>query len=159
MTERALIELLYGSGAHANTLACVEDLPLEFVGRRADNFPHSIWQLVNHMNFWMANELKRIGNEKPVYPAHASESWPTNGAPSSEGGLARSYHSFPRSPCRASEASRLVTRSSLGGGRRYASRPHEAVLFTAGRFVANPCPQQLSHQTGCHAASHFRCMA
>ena len=85
MSERALIELLYGSGAHANTLACVEDLPLEFAGRRADNFPHSIWQLVNHMNFWMAYELKRIGNEKPVYPTHASESWPTNGASSSEG--------------------------------------------------------------------------
>jgi uncharacterized damage-inducible protein DinB len=84
MSERALIELLYGSGAHANTLACVEDLPLEFAGRRADNFPHSIWQLVNHMSFWMAYELKRIGNEKPVYPAHASESWLTNAAPSSE---------------------------------------------------------------------------
>ena len=84
MSERALIELLYGNGTHANTLACVQDVQLELAGRRADNFPHSIWQLVNHMNFWMAYELKRIGNEKPVYPAHASESWPTNAAPSSE---------------------------------------------------------------------------
>ena len=84
MSERALIELLYGGGAHANTVACFEDLQLEFAGRRVDNFPHSIWQLVNHMNFWMAYELKRIGNEKPVYPAHALESWPTKTAPSSE---------------------------------------------------------------------------
>jgi uncharacterized damage-inducible protein DinB len=84
MSDRALIELLYGNGAHANTLACVEDVDLELAGRRAENFQHSIWQLVNHMNFWMAYELKRIGNEKPVYPAHASESWPTNAAPSSE---------------------------------------------------------------------------
>ncbi len=84
MSERALIELLYGSGAHANTLACVEDVHFELAGRRAPNFPHSIWQLVNHMNFWMAYELKRIGHEKPVYPAHAAESWPTNAAPSSE---------------------------------------------------------------------------
>ena len=37
------------------------------------------------MNFWMAYELKRIGNEKPVYPAHASESWLANPAPASEG--------------------------------------------------------------------------
>jgi hypothetical protein len=29
-------------------------------------------------------ELKRIGYEKPVYPAHASQSWPTNAARSSE---------------------------------------------------------------------------
>ena len=84
MSDRALIELLYGSGAHANTLACVEDVQLELAGRRPDNFPHSIWQLVYHVNFWMAYELKRIGNEKPVYPAHALESWPTNTAPSSE---------------------------------------------------------------------------
>src|SRR5215470_7891507 len=80
MSERALIELLYGKGTHANTLACVQDAQFERAGRRADNSPHSIWQLVNHMNFWMAYELKRIGNEKPVYPAHASESWPTNAA-------------------------------------------------------------------------------
>src|SRR5262245_29876284 len=84
MSDRALIALFYGNGAHANTLACVEDVDLELAGRRADNFPHSIWQLVNHMNFWMAYELKRIWNEKPVYPAHASESWPTKAAPSSE---------------------------------------------------------------------------
>ena len=82
--ERALTELLYGSGAHANTLACVEDLRLEPASRQADNFPHSIWHLVSHMNFWMAYELKRIRNEKPIYPAHASESWPTNASPSSE---------------------------------------------------------------------------
>ena len=54
MSERALIELLYGQGTHANTLTCVQDVQLELAGRRADNFPHSIWQLVNHMNFWMA---------------------------------------------------------------------------------------------------------
>jgi uncharacterized damage-inducible protein DinB len=84
MTERTFIELLYGEGAHANTLACVEDVPLELTGRRADNFPHSIWQIVYHMNFWMGYELKRIRREKPVYPAHASESWPTNAAPPSE---------------------------------------------------------------------------
>ena len=83
MPERALIELLYGKGAHASTLACVEDVSFDLAGRRADSFPHSIWQLVSHMSFWMAYELKRIGKEKPAYPAHASESWPAGAAPSS----------------------------------------------------------------------------
>jgi len=36
------------------------------------------------MNFWMAYELKRIGHEKPVYPARAYESWPTADRDSSE---------------------------------------------------------------------------
>ena len=84
MSERTLVELLYGKGAHANTLACVEDVHLELAGRQADDFPHSIWQLVYHMNFWMDYELKRIRREKPAYPAHASESWPANAAPLSE---------------------------------------------------------------------------
>ena len=84
MSERTFTELLSGNGSHVNTLACVEDAPFQVVGRLADGFPHSIWQLVCHMNFWMSYELKRIGNEQPVYPQHASESWPTNAAPSSE---------------------------------------------------------------------------
>jgi uncharacterized damage-inducible protein DinB len=75
---------LYGEGAHTNTLACVEHATLELAGRRVDHSPHSIRQLVYHMNFWMAYELKRIRGEKPVYPEHASESWPENVAPASE---------------------------------------------------------------------------
>ena len=51
MSERTLIELLYGDGAHANTLACVEDVTFDVAGRLANGFPHSIWQLVSHMNF------------------------------------------------------------------------------------------------------------
>jgi uncharacterized damage-inducible protein DinB len=84
MSERTLIELLYGQGAHANTLACVEDVPFDLVGRRIDSFPHSIWQLVWHMNYWTVHDLKRVRRENPPYPAHASESWPANAAPPSE---------------------------------------------------------------------------
>jgi hypothetical protein len=35
MSERTLIELLYGTGAHANSLACVDDVSSELAGRRA----------------------------------------------------------------------------------------------------------------------------
>jgi len=84
MPERTLKELLYGGGAHANTLACVEDVPLDLAGRRAESFPHSIWQLVCHMNFWMEYERKRIHKEVLAYPAHAVESWPSDAAPPSE---------------------------------------------------------------------------
>jgi len=38
MSERALIELLYGQGTHANTLTCVQDVQLELAGRRAEIF-------------------------------------------------------------------------------------------------------------------------
>ena len=84
MIEPLLTELLYGKGAHANPIACVEDVPSDLTGRLVASFPHSIWQLVFHMNFWMSYELRRIHSEHPAYPAHASESWPADAAPSSD---------------------------------------------------------------------------
>lgn len=75
MSLRVFDELLRGKGAHADPVACVEDVSMEMAGRTIDGFPHSIWQLVNHMNFWMAYELKRIAGEAPPYPEHAALSW------------------------------------------------------------------------------------
>jgi uncharacterized damage-inducible protein DinB len=80
MSQQTLGELLYGKGAHANPLACVEDVPWELAGRRAEGFPHSIWQIVAHLNYWMLYELKRVRGEAPVYPSHAAESWPVESA-------------------------------------------------------------------------------
>ncbi|MBS1852393.1 MAG: DinB family protein [Acidobacteria bacterium] len=82
MSQRALIELLQGRGAHASPIACVEDLPAEIAGRQAAGFPHSIWALVFHMNYWMDYEMRRTQGLRPVYPEHAAESWPAHSAPS-----------------------------------------------------------------------------
>ena len=84
MPERTLIELLYGRGAHVNPLACVEDLTAEWAGRRAENLPHSVWQIEWHVNFWNGYELERIHGEKPPYPDHAAESSPKDSALISE---------------------------------------------------------------------------
>lgn len=84
MPERTLVELLYGKYAHANPVACVEDVSFDLAGKRAGNFQHSIWQLVSHVNYWMDYELKRIRGEMPAYPAHAAESWPAHASPANE---------------------------------------------------------------------------
>jgi uncharacterized damage-inducible protein DinB len=84
MPEPTLIELLYGRGAHANPVACVEDVSAELASRLVDGFPHSIWQLVSHMNYWMDYELERIRGEAPPYPEHAAGSWPVSAAPPSD---------------------------------------------------------------------------
>jgi uncharacterized damage-inducible protein DinB len=84
MPEGLFFELVYGKGAHANPVACVEDVSVELAQKTIDNFPHSIWQLVSHMNYWMDYEIKRIANEAPPYPNHAASSWPTEAAPPSE---------------------------------------------------------------------------
>jgi uncharacterized damage-inducible protein DinB len=82
MSSRALTELLHGKGAHADPLACVEDLSADLAARQIDGFPHSIGQLVFHMNYWMDYELRRIRGERPAYPEHSSESFPSAPSPS-----------------------------------------------------------------------------
>ncbi len=81
MFERTLIELLHGKAAHANPIACVEDLSPDLAARTIDGFPHSIWQLLSHMTFWMDYELRRMAGQAPQYPEHASGSWLTSPAP------------------------------------------------------------------------------
>jgi len=81
MSQRALTELLRGKGAHADPIACVEDISAELAGRQVGGFPHSIGQIVFHMNYWMDYELRSIRGQRPEYPEHASESWPAMPSP------------------------------------------------------------------------------
>jgi uncharacterized damage-inducible protein DinB len=76
MSSRALTELLHGKGAHADPIACIEDLSAEIAAQPVEGFPHSIGQLVFHMNYWMDYELRRIRGQRPAYPEHNSESFP-----------------------------------------------------------------------------------
>ena len=84
MSERTLVELFHGRGAHVSPIACVEDLSADLAGRTVDGFPHSIWQLLSHMNYWMDYEIKRIDSEAPAYPQHAAGSWLPNSPPPGE---------------------------------------------------------------------------
>src|SRR5580692_7793020 len=76
MSQRALTELLRGKGAHADPMSCVEDISAELAAPQIEGFPHSIGQLVYHINYWMEYELRRIRGQRPDYPEHNSESFP-----------------------------------------------------------------------------------
>lgn len=80
----AIAELLHGKGAHADPVACLEDLSAHIAARAVEGFPHSIGQLVFHMNYWMDHDLRRIRGERPKYPQHNSESFPSGITPGSE---------------------------------------------------------------------------
>jgi len=84
MADRTLRELLRGKGAHTDSVACLEDLPASLTAKKLDGYPHSIWQIVGHLNYWMEYELKRIDGKPPAYPEHAIESWPEADGPASE---------------------------------------------------------------------------
>ncbi|HEY6338407.1 MAG TPA: DinB family protein [Candidatus Sulfotelmatobacter sp.] len=81
MSQRALAELLHGQGAHADPVVCIEDLSAELAAQHMAGFPHSVGQLVFHMNYWMDYELRRIRGEKPAYPKHSAESFPPAPSP------------------------------------------------------------------------------
>jgi len=81
MGDIMLRELVYGKGAHVDPVACVEDISAELAARTVAGYPHSIWQLVEHMNYWMDYELGRIAGENRRYPDKAIESWPANPSP------------------------------------------------------------------------------
>jgi len=81
--QSPLLELLDGKGAHASSLACVEDLSTELAGSTVSGFPHSIWQILGHMNYWMEYELDRIEGRPNPYPARAADSWPRESKPAS----------------------------------------------------------------------------
>jgi uncharacterized damage-inducible protein DinB len=74
--ERVALELLVGRGAHADPLACVEDLTADLAGRTPPGFTHSIFEIAAHLNYWMKYDLKRMRGAPDPYPAHAAESWP-----------------------------------------------------------------------------------
>ncbi len=80
MFQRSLTELLRGKGAHVDPIACVEDISADVAARQVTRFPHTIGQLVFHMNYWMEYELRRIRGERPVYPEHNAESFPSTPA-------------------------------------------------------------------------------
>jgi uncharacterized damage-inducible protein DinB len=81
MPSPALTELLRGLGAHADPVACVEDISADLAARHVTGFPHSIADLVFHMNYWMDYDLRRIRGQKPPYPEHNAESFPDRNTP------------------------------------------------------------------------------
>jgi uncharacterized damage-inducible protein DinB len=79
--DTVLVELIRGKGAHTDALACVAGLGADEAGRVPAPSPHSVFDLVFHVSYWIDYELARIRGESPTYPAHAAESWPEGHAP------------------------------------------------------------------------------
>jgi uncharacterized damage-inducible protein DinB len=88
MGDITLRELIYGKGAHVDPVACVEDIPAELAARTVAGYPHSIWQIVEHMNYWMEHDLSKIADENRPYPDKAIEGWPTHPNPAAAGSAA-----------------------------------------------------------------------
>lgn len=97
MGDATLRELVYGKGAHVDPIACVEDIPAELAARTIAGYPHSICQIVEHMNYWMDYDLGTVAGEGRPYPEKAIESWPQNLDPVADsGGAGRQWQATTR---------------------------------------------------------------
>lgn len=74
--ERVALELIEGRGAHADPLACIEDLSPQVAARKPPGFNHSVFEIVAHLNYWIDYDMKRMRGAPDPYPEHAAESWP-----------------------------------------------------------------------------------
>jgi uncharacterized damage-inducible protein DinB len=84
MMDSTFRELLRGKKAHVDPVASLADVPADIASKTIDGYPHSVWQIVAHMNYWMEYELRRIAGERPAYPEHAIDSWPSSVSPVGE---------------------------------------------------------------------------
>ncbi len=84
MGDTTIRELVYGKGAHVDPMACVEDIAADLATRTVTGYPHSIWQIVEHMNYWMEYEVRRVDGNIPSYPEAAIESWPAHPDPAGD---------------------------------------------------------------------------
>ncbi|MCD8740422.1 DinB family protein [Mucilaginibacter roseus] len=79
-----LVNFLSGKGAHVSFAEAVEDLPADLRGKKPDNMPYSIWQLVEHIRIaqWDMLEFSRdASHQSPKWP---DEYWPEEAEPESD---------------------------------------------------------------------------
>lgn len=68
--------------AHATFDDAVADLPSELRGRRPDHFPHSAWELVEHIRLAQSDLISFMRNPSYEAPKWPDGYWPSEQAPS-----------------------------------------------------------------------------
>jgi uncharacterized damage-inducible protein DinB len=90
----ALEHSLDGIYAHVLPSRAVEGLTLELASRKIEGFPHTIYQLIEHMNYWQDIFLKDVYKTDYAKPEHASDGWLADEAPASRDELNQSINKF-----------------------------------------------------------------
>lgn len=88
IVKQAFYNALWGGNAHVNPAAAFEALDVFIAGKVVADSPFTIWQIINHLNFWQERFIGHLNNE-PLSPVEkAIDGWPGASAPSSENELA-----------------------------------------------------------------------
>ena len=58
--HRILIGAISGKNAHLSINKALNGLKLDISGKKVINTPYTIWQLLNHLNYWQAKFLQKL---------------------------------------------------------------------------------------------------
>ncbi|MCM3611766.1 DinB family protein [Planococcus sp. MERTA32b] len=75
---------LHGEGAHFDTAKVFDGFDWQQAGEKSGDFPHSIWELLFHMNYWQDFMLDLLNGHTPKSQNPDEESWPPAPSPESE---------------------------------------------------------------------------
>jgi uncharacterized damage-inducible protein DinB len=78
-----LAKIIDWNEAHADFHAAVEDFPAKLRGRVPDGFPHSAWQLLEHIRLALWDILEFSRNARHKSPKWPEGYWPKTKAPAS----------------------------------------------------------------------------
>lgn len=76
-----LLSLLREEHAHASFERAVKNMPAELCGRRPEGFPHSPWELLEHLRIAQWDILEYVLNPDHVSPEFPSGYWPKSPEP------------------------------------------------------------------------------
>lgn len=83
MTEMFFQRGLHGASAHVDSASVFEGLDWQASGKKPENCPHSVWELLFHMNYWQDFMLAYLKGREVKAPGHPEESWPNEPMPQS----------------------------------------------------------------------------
>ncbi|MGK7379353.1 DinB family protein [Planococcus sp. 1R117A] len=119
MANEFLQKGMRGTSAHIDAAAVFKELDWQKAGDKPDKCPHSVWQLLWHMNYWQEFMLAYLKGEAPKNPEHAEETWPKEAMPASEEEWNDEVSKFTHGLQQAEqEAAKELSEEGFGGKRR-----------------------------------------
>lgn len=92
--RRRLVDLLSGRGAHVGFERAFGGLPKKLRGERPEGFPHTPWQLLEHLRIAQWDLLEYCGNPDHESPDWPRGYWPEGDTPPSEEAWDESLEAF-----------------------------------------------------------------
>lgn len=119
MNSRYLQNGLQGKYAHYQTDMLFDGLSWKLAGEKPEGSPHSVWELLFHMNYWQDFILAELHEEKTERPQDQSDSWPSAPAPANEEEYTEAVTQFLKSLGRATQqASKDSLEEGIDGRKR-----------------------------------------